>query len=155
MRRPESALFRAAATPTLLAGAAVAVGGVLTAGGDGLIGAILGTLLVVAFFGIGLLVSHRTARVAPLAVMGVALLTYTAKVFALGLVLVVFRDTTLFDPTVFALAVLVTAVVWLVAQVRAFTRVPMLYVDPDLTRTTSQTTSQELSPGRESKAGPI
>ena len=128
---PEAALFRASAVPTALVGALGGVAATVHSGVDGLVAAIAGTLLVIGFFAAGLLVSRRTARLAPLAVMAAALITYSLQIVGLGLVLVVFHDTTLFDPTLFGVTVLVAAAVWLAAQVRAFTRVPMLYVaDP-------------------------
>ena len=127
---PETAQARAAVLPTAGVGAAGALAAA-PAGLDAFLGVIAGAVLVLALFGTTLLLSFRTARYAPHAVMAVAMLSYLAKVVALGLVLVLLGDTTLFDPRAFGLSVLLTSLVWLGAQVWAFTRVPMLYVDPE------------------------
>ncbi|MDP9399025.1 MAG: hypothetical protein M3P96_14950 [Actinomycetota bacterium] len=128
---PERALFRASALPTAAAGAVVTTVAALRGGAPGVYGAVFGTAVVMAFFGIGLLVSRAVARIAPELVMGIAMLTYALKVLALGGLLAAFRDTSAFSTSAFAGAVLVATVVWLAAQVRAFTRLPLLYVEPD------------------------
>lgn len=128
---PERALFRASVLPTAAAGVVVATVAALRAGVPGVYGAVFGTAVVMAFFGIGLLVSRAVARIAPELVMGIALLTYALKILALGGLLVAFRETSAFSTSAFAAAVLVATVVWLAAQVRAFTRLPLLYVEPD------------------------
>ncbi len=116
--------------PTVLTGLPVA--GIATArsGGDGLLGAAFGTVLVVVFFSAGLLLSRRTAHRDPVLVTALAILSFLAKVAVLGGVLVLFRDTDRFDTRAFAAAVLCGTLVWLAAQVWAFTRVEILYVDP-------------------------
>jgi ATP synthase protein I len=88
-------------------------------------------LLVGVFFTVGVVVLGWASRINPLALMNVAIFTYLVKVLALFLVLVAFQDTTLFDRQVFALSVLVAAVVWIVGEVRAFSRLKILYVEPD------------------------
>jgi ATP synthase protein I len=130
MQSYDATLFRRAAVPTSAAGSVVLVAASVAAGFDGGVGAVLGLGVVVAFFGFGLLVSRWTAASPPTTVMGLAMLSYLLKITLLALVLVLFHDTRLFSTGAFAAAVLVCTVVWLGAEVRAFTRVKMLYVDP-------------------------
>jgi ATP synthase protein I len=113
-------LWWGSAIPTLLAGVvAVAVAGWLR-GLDGVIGAVLGVSLVIGFFGLSLLVMKWTAHSDPMNALGGALLSYVVKIVALALILVVFRDTTLFDVQAFGITTLACAVVWLIAEMRAF-----------------------------------
>jgi ATP synthase protein I len=46
-------------------------------------------------------------------------------------VLVVFQNAMLFDRRAFGLSIVVAAVVWMVGEVRAFSRLKILYVEPD------------------------
>jgi len=134
MQRHDAALFRASALPLSAATAVVAVVAAVRAGRsaaiDAVVGAALGGALVAAFFGADHLLSARTRRTEPVAVMGLALFAYLLKITLLALLLVLFRDTTLFSTGAFAAALLVGTVVWLAAQVRAFGRRRMLSVEP-------------------------
>ncbi len=113
-------LWWGSAIPTVIAGAvAVAVAGWVR-GLDGVIGAVLGVGLVIGFFGLSLLVMKWTAHSDPMNALGGALLSYVVKILALALMLVVFRDTSLFDVQAFGLTTLACAVVWLIAEMRAF-----------------------------------
>lgn len=130
MQRYNGTLFRRAAVPTVAAGGVVLLVATVVAGMDGLVGAVLGVGVVLVFFGFGLVVSRWTAASPPTTVMGLAMMSYLLKITLLALLLVVFRDTSLFATEAFAAAVLVCTVVWLAAEVRAFTTTKMLYVDP-------------------------
>jgi ATP synthase protein I len=126
----EVTLFKASAWPTALAGCVVAaVAGVLR-GVDGLLGALLGTSLVVISFGLGLYVAHRTSRLHPIATLTAAMSSYLFKITALLLVLVVVRRTEVVDRGSVGIAVLVCVLVWLAAEIRAFLGLRLLYVDP-------------------------
>lgn len=129
-QRWESVLFRASAWPTALAGLAVAVGAGVLRGVDGLLGGLLGTVLVVASFGLGLYVARRTAQLHPLATLTAAMSSYLFKITALLLVLVVVRRTEVVDRGSVGIAVLVCVLVWLGAEIRAFLGLKLLYVDP-------------------------
>jgi ATP synthase protein I len=115
-------MFRAAAVPVAAAAVVVAVAATAAAGRRGLVGAAVGATVVVGFFGAGLLVARGTRHRSPPTVMGAALVTYTAKVALLGLFLVLFRGTEAFRRDWFGASVIVCAVVWLVAEARAVTR---------------------------------
>ncbi|MGW6459568.1 hypothetical protein ACWF94_27200 [Streptomyces sp. NPDC055078] len=119
------------AVPTAAAGVvAIAVGGVF-AGGKGALGAAVGTLVVILFMGIGLLVLQRTAKSLPHLFQAMGLMLYTAQLLLLFIFMAAFKDTTLFDSKVFALTLLATTIVWVAAQARAYLKAKILYVDPE------------------------
>ena len=126
----ESVLFRASVWPTAGAGLVVAAGAAVLRGVDGLLGALLGTALVISSFGLGLYVARRTAQLHPLATLTAAMSSYLFKITALLLVLVVVRRTDVVDRTSVGAAVLVCVLVWLGAEIRAFLGLRLLYVDP-------------------------
>jgi len=128
MQTHDAELLRAARLPTVAVTVVVAVVAGWYDGSRGVLGAVLGGLLVATFFGFGHLVSSYTARISPPATLGMALLTYTLKVTVLGVLLVSFRDATSFSTPAFGAAVLAATVCWLAAEVRAFTRLRMPYV---------------------------
>jgi ATP synthase protein I len=131
MQVHDAQIIRGAAIPTSAAGLAVAVVCLLLSGWKGLLGALFGVVVVAAFFSAGRLATGRVARSNALLLMNVALLTYLAQIAALGVLLVLFRDTTAFDTKAFAWAILVSTLVWVTAEVRALNRLKILYVDPD------------------------
>jgi ATP synthase protein I len=73
---------------TVLLGVGACVLAVASGGRPQLVGALAGTALVAAFFLFGMVNTALAAAFAPRAALVVALLTYTAQVVALGLVLV-------------------------------------------------------------------
>jgi ATP synthase protein I len=131
MQEHDTAILRGAATPTAVVAVPLVAVAAVTAGGKGALGAALGVLLVAVFFTIGVLVLGWASKINPLALMNVAIVIYLVKVVALLGVLLFFQDTTLFDRRAFGLAILVAALVWMAGEVRAFSRLKMLYVEPD------------------------
>jgi ATP synthase protein I len=124
-----ASLLRGSLLPTLAA-ALVCMAVAVPAGSAAVAGAAFGSVLVLVFFSLGLLVMRRTARLNPDAVMGVVMLTYVLKVAALGVVLVLFKDASWLDPRYFALGALGCTFVWLGFELRAFTRLRVLVTDP-------------------------
>lgn len=120
-----------AAVPTVVAGALVSLGGWAARGTDGLVGAVVGTVLVVAFFALGQVVLHRVIASNPQAAMSVAMVLYLVKIGVLFLLLMVFQDTTMFDTKVFAGAIVACTLVWLAAETWAYATTKVLYVEPD------------------------
>jgi ATP synthase protein I len=131
MQVHDAQILRGAAIPTAAAGVVVVVVGAVLAGVKGLIGAGLGVVLVAAFFTAGLVVIGRVSRGNPYMLMNAALLTYLVKILLLAVLLVTLRDTTAFDTKAFAWAILVSTLVWVAAEVRAFSRLKIPYVEPD------------------------
>jgi len=79
-----AAMLRAALVPTLAVGATAAVVAGVSAGGEGLWGALIGLALVVVFFGLGLVVLARCAGLDPALMLVIALGLYVAKVVLIG-----------------------------------------------------------------------
>jgi ATP synthase protein I len=120
-----SAVVAAAAAVIMIALAAALTGS------KGLIGAVIGAVVVVFFFGISLFTVSRAARVSPAAMMSAALGTFLVKILALIIIFGQLQNTTAFNPRAFALTVLVCVVVYSAAQVIWSIRLRMLYVDAD------------------------
>ncbi len=133
MRENDAAMLRGAAVPTALTGVVAVVVGAVVASGKGALGAFLGTAMVLGFFSFSSLVVGRASRGSAYAAMNAALITYMVKIAVmLGLILV-FKDTTLFDTKVFGLTIVVCTIVWTGFEVRTFSKLKMLYVDPERT----------------------
>ncbi|MGW4027893.1 hypothetical protein ACWEFL_01015 [Streptomyces sp. NPDC004838] len=119
------------AVPTAAAGVVAVAVGAGFAGGKGALGATVGTLVVILFMGIGLVVLQRTAKSLPHLFQAMGLMLYTAQLLLLFIFMAAFKDTTLFDSKVFALSLLATTLVWVAAQARAYMKAKILYVDPE------------------------
>ncbi|MFB7777814.1 hypothetical protein [Streptomyces bauhiniae] len=120
-----------AAVPTAAVGAIAAVVSAVVAGGKGAIGAVVGTLIVILFMGIGLYVLQRTARSFPQLFQMMGLMLYAAQLLLLVVFVGLFKNTTLFNPRAFAVVLVVATLTWIVAQARAHMKAKILYVDPD------------------------
>ncbi|WP_327369881.1 hypothetical protein [Streptomyces sp. NBC_01217] len=120
-----------AAVPTAAAGAVAAAisGGV--AGGKGALGAIIATIVVMLFMGIGLVVLQRTAKSLPHLFQAMGLMLYTAQLLLLFIFVAVFKNTTMFNPKAFAITLVATTLVWIGAQARAHMKAKILYVEPE------------------------
>jgi ATP synthase protein I len=126
----DAAILRGAAVPTVVAGGVIAIVAWAIGGVDALVGALLGTLVVLGFCGVGLFVILRVRGRNPYALMNAALLTYLAKVLVLAGLLFALKDTTAFDTKAFGWAILVGVLVWTGFEVRAFNRLNVFYVEP-------------------------
>ncbi|WP_392962775.1 hypothetical protein [Streptomyces sp. LN245] len=120
-----------AAVPTAAVGAIAAVVSGVVAGGKGALGAVVATLVVVLFMGLGLYVLQRTAKSLPHLFQAMGLLLYTAQILLLFIFVAAFKNTSLFNPKSFALTLVVTTLVWIGAQARAHMKAKILYVEPD------------------------
>jgi len=120
-----------AAVPTAAVSAIAAVVSGVVAGGKGALGAVVATLVVVLFMGLGLYVLQRTAKSLPHLFQAMGLLLYTAQILLLFIFVAVFKNTSLFNPKSFALTLVVTTLVWIGAQARAHMKAKILYVEPD------------------------
>lgn len=120
-----------AAVPTAAVGAVAAAisGGV--AGGKGALGAIIATIVVMLFMGIGLVVLQRTAKSLPHLFQAMGLMLYTAQLLLLFIFVAVFKNTTMFNPKAFAITLVATTLVWIGAQARAHMKAKILYVEPE------------------------
>lgn len=131
MQSSDARMLLHTAVPTGAAGViAVAVSAVL-AGGKGTLGAAFGTVLVILFMGIGLVVLQHTARSYPHLFQAMGLMLYTTQLLLLAIVLAVFKDTSLFDVKAFGFSLLAATLVWIAAQARAHMKAKILYVEPE------------------------
>ncbi|MEV7691281.1 hypothetical protein ACFW1F_23020 [Streptomyces bungoensis] len=119
------------AVPAAAAGAIAVAVSAAVAGGKGALGAAVGTLLAVLFMGIGLYVLQWTARTLPQLFQAMGLMLYMAQLLLLLIFVAVFKGTSLFNPKAFAVALVVTTVVWMAAQARAHMKAKIFYIDPD------------------------
>jgi ATP synthase protein I len=120
-----------AAVPTAAVGAIAAVVSGVVAGGEGVVGAVVATLVVILFMGIGLYVLQRTAKSLPHLFQAMGLMLYAAQILLLFIFLAAFKNTTLFNPRAFALTLVAGTLAWIGAQARAHMKAKILYVEPD------------------------
>ncbi|WP_371499164.1 hypothetical protein OG871_24070 [Kitasatospora sp. NBC_00374] len=127
----DARILRGAAIPTAVAGVvAIAISTALV-GTKGLLGALFATLLVMAFFSFGQVALDRLTRNNPHILMAAALLVYTTQILLVGIVLAVFKNTTLFDTKVFGFTLLGCALIWTGFQVRGAVKAKIYYVQSD------------------------
>ncbi|GCB43161.1 hypothetical protein [Streptomyces sp. NL15-2K] len=120
-----------AAVPTAAVGAIAAVVSGVVAGGKGAVGAVVATLVVILFMGLGLYILQRTAKSLPHLFQAMGLMLYAAQILLLFIFLAAFKNTTLFNPRAFAISLVVGTLVWIAAQTRAHMRSKILYVEPE------------------------
>ncbi|MYR86936.1 hypothetical protein GTY41_18790 [Streptomyces sp. SID685] len=131
MPSSDARILAQAAVPTAVVGAlAVVVSGVV-AGGKGAIGAVVATLVVILFMGLGLYVLQRTAKSFPQLFQMMGLMLYAAQLLLMVIFVALFKNTTLFNPHAFAITLVVATLAWISAQTRAHMKAKTLYVDPD------------------------
>jgi ATP synthase protein I len=121
-------IVRGAVLSTAAVGAIVVVVAALVAGASGVWGALAGTGLAIAFFAITIVAVSAAARVANELMLPVALGTYLVKIVGIALALFLLRDTTAFDRPTFAIATVIGAVVFMIAEMRIAVRSRTPYV---------------------------
>ena len=119
------------AVPTAAVGVVAVVASAALVGGKGVIGAAFGALLVIAFMSTGFIVLQRTARSLPHLFQAMGLMLYTTQLLLLAVVMIVFKNTRLFNTKAFAFTLLAATLVWIAAQARAYLTAKILYVEPE------------------------
>jgi ATP synthase protein I len=129
-------VLRVSIPVTVAVGIVAAIIGALAASdpGKALLGAAIGTLIVVAFFTVGQVAVGAVLRNAPQMAMSVALMVYLLKIGVLFIFIILFQGTTAFDTKVFALTIVACTLAWTIAEVWIFARTKVLYVDPQQER---------------------
>lgn len=130
MQAIDARLLRGAAVPTAVAGAIAVVLCTVLVGGKGLVGALLGSVIVLAFFSVTIVVISRVAQKQPQLLLGYAMLTYLGKVLFLAVLMIAFKHTTLFHFRSFGFTMLGLTLVWLAAETRAVLKTKIFYADP-------------------------
>ncbi|GGT33450.1 hypothetical protein [Streptomyces purpureus] len=120
-----------AAVPSAVTGAVAAVISGVVAGGKGALGAVAGTVVVILFMGIGLVVLQRTAKSLPQLFQAMGLMLYTAQLLLLFMLMALLKNTTWFNFKAFGFTLLAATIVWIAAQARAYMTAKIMYVDSE------------------------
>jgi ATP synthase protein I len=131
MQSDDARILRGAAMIAAPLGIAATVISALVAGEKGLVGGLVALAVVAVFFGLGSATLMRLTQDTPQVAMTAGMLVYTVQILLIGIFIVVFQDTTLFNSRAFALSLLVTALAWVGGQVRHSLTSKMLYVRPE------------------------
>ncbi|WP_258062115.1 hypothetical protein [Arthrobacter sp. B0490] len=114
-------LARSAAAAGGLALVLAAAAAIATSPAAGL-SVLLAAVLVMAFFGISLLIGHFTGRTNPSGALGLFIVTYAIKVVGFAAVLFLLGTPDWLDRTWFFAGALATVLAWQIAEVFAFSR---------------------------------
>jgi ATP synthase protein I len=126
----DALVLRRAGGVTAAVGLLALVIGYLVDGMSGLIGAALGTVIVLVFFTVGQLIVGSVLRNNPEMAMTVAMTTYLVKIGVLFGLVIVLQGTTAFNTKVFATTIVACTLAWTVVEVWVFARTKVLYVEP-------------------------
>lgn len=124
-------ILRGAALIAAPVGVVATVVSAITAGGKGLTGGLVALAVVGAFFGLGTWALMRLTQDKPQVAMTAGMLVYVVQILLIGVFIVAFNGTTLFNARAFGLTLLFTALSWVGGQVRHTLTSRMLYVDPE------------------------
>jgi hypothetical protein len=124
--------FRRAALPTVVAGAVTSGIAGVQAGSAAGWGAVLGTGIVLVFFGIDLLAMRVSTNWEPTLTFLLVMVEYLIKIVALALLFLVLRgsDDPAVDPWWVGVGLAVAGVVFLTGLVVAYLRIPTFVVEP-------------------------
>jgi ATP synthase protein I len=123
-------ILRGAAIIAAPVGIVATVVSAVVAGEKGLVGGLVALAVVAGFFGLGSASLMRLTQDKPQVAMTAGLLVYTVQMLLIGLFILAFGHTTVFNGRAFALSLLATALAWVGGQVKYSLTSRMLYVDP-------------------------
>jgi ATP synthase protein I len=124
-------ILRGAAIIAAPVGIVATVVSAVVAGEKGLVGGLVALAVVACFFGLGSAALMRLTQDKPQVAMTAGLLVYTVQLLLIGVFVIAFGDTTLFNGRAFALSLLATALAWVGGQVKQSLTSRMLYVNPE------------------------
>ena len=127
----DALMMRRAGVITLVVGAICCLVGGIVGGGQGLLGGVLGTALVLVFFSAGQAIVSRTIANNPQMALTMALTVYLVKIGVLFVLLIVLQDATWFNTKVFAVTIVACTIAWTVAEVWVYSGTKVLYVEPE------------------------
>jgi ATP synthase protein I len=119
----ESQLLRGAVKPTLIVGLIAIVAFSLTRGLAGFYGSLLAQFIVAIYFVVHILVSRLTRNLDPISTMAMALFSYFAKLFFLGLflwALAKYTDRAVIDRLSFGVAACALTIAWLGGEIASY-----------------------------------
>ncbi|HEV7172119.1 hypothetical protein [Pedococcus sp.] len=129
-RDPFAVMLRGAFLPTLVVGPVAVVVGALVGGGRAALGALLGFLVAIAFFALGLFVMRKLDSAAdPLRFLASAMAVFLGQLIFLLVVIIALQRASWLNGTAFGVAALAVALVWQVFQVVAYVRSRKLAFD--------------------------
>jgi fructose-specific phosphotransferase system IIC component len=134
MSSNESRLLRGAFTPTLIVGILAIAISFFVKGLSGFYGALLAQFVVVIYFIIHIAVSRLTRNLDPISTMAMALFSYFAKLFALGLLLwalAKYTDRATINRTTFAITAVLLTIAWLWGEIASFMKLRLHLPLPD------------------------
>ena len=123
MSSNESKLLRAAFIPTFLTSGFAILISTFVKGFSGFLGAVLAQFVVIIFFIIHIAVSRMTRNLDPISTMAMALFSYFAMLFALGLLLwaiAKYTDRSRIDRMTFGITAVALTVAWLWGEIASF-----------------------------------
>ena len=115
---------------TLGVGVVAAVISTIAYGGQGLVGAVLATAIVVIFFSAGQLVLGRVIAANPQMALTAALMIYLVKIGILLGLLIVLSGATFFNPKAFGLTIVACTIAWTCMELWVYSSTKILYVQP-------------------------
>lgn len=121
-KAPWLGILRAALVMTGIGALCAAVAAALIVNLEAAASALLGWFLIVAFFGISLLVGHFVGRNNPSGAIGMFVVTYAIKVVGFAVILFMLGVPQWLNREWFALTALGVVVLWQAAEIRAFSR---------------------------------
>lgn len=134
MSSNESRLLRGAFLPTLITSIFTILLSSITKGLSGLYGALLAQFVVIIFFIIHIALSRLTRNLDPISTMAMALFSYFAKLFALGLLLWAianFTDRATISRLTFGVSAVVLTIAWLWGEIASFMKLHLHLPLPD------------------------
>ncbi|MEC3997248.1 hypothetical protein VSR01_28585 [Actinacidiphila sp. DG2A-62] len=131
MQTNDARILRGAAIIAAPVGVVATVASAVIAGGKGLIGGVVAVAVVAVFFGLGSWALMRLTQDRPQLAMSAGMLIYVVQILLIGIFIVVFSDTTAFNPRAFGVTLLCTALAWVGGQVWQAMTARMLYVEPE------------------------
>lgn len=130
-RSIDALILRRAGGVTLAVGVIASVIAWFVDAAQGLIGAVVATVIVIAFFSAGQFVLGRVLARNPQMALSVALVLYLAKIGVLLILIILLSGTTAFNTNIFALTILACTLAWTMTEVWIFGTTKVLYVDPE------------------------
>jgi ATP synthase protein I len=146
MQPNDARILRGAAIIAAPVGLVATVVSAVVAGGKGLTGGVVALAVVALFFGLGSWALMRITQDKPQVAMTAGMLVYVVQILLIGVFIIVFSGTTLFNGRAFGLTLLFTALAWVGGQVKQSLTSRMLYVDPEPSVPRSGPSSEEAAP---------
>ena len=130
MQQNDARILRGSAIVAAPVGVIATVVSALAAGEKGLIGGLVAMAVVAVFFAAGSWALMRLTQDKPQVAMTAGMLVYVVQILLIGVFIVAFSGTALFNGRAFGFTLLFTALAWVGGQIRQTLTSRMLYVDP-------------------------